>query len=125
MAKHHVEIDEYSLEHFGHELCMGIRHSLFGSGDPDRNIERVFGETSDSISQLAVAITPSHADIVDGENGVKVGCLTEAVLDASAGLARIASAIESLADAVSSLKPRTADPMDMLGEELRQELDKD
>lgn len=51
------------------------------------------------IYRLALAIMPNAAGGKDA-NGGHVESLTEAVMGVSAGLARIADAIESLADAV-------------------------
>ena len=52
------------------------------------------------IHQLAAAITPQGALRGSDATGVSVGSLTEAVMGVSAGLVRIAEAIDGLADAM-------------------------
>ena len=54
-----------------------------------------------SIKSIASAITPLSAAAGTDETGGHVESLTEAVMGISAGLVRIADAIQSLADAIS------------------------
>lgn len=110
-------------------LSDAIRDSLISNDVPSvsygsANIVDVMAFIGGRISKLAEAITPQCAGNSDAYGG-HVESLTEAVMGVTGGLCSIAEAIESLADAVSSLKPRVADPLDMLDEELRRELDKE
>lgn len=59
---------------------------------------------SNSAKQIANSITPVAASPGRDSEGNVVGCLTEAVMSVGSSLDRIASAIQSLAEAVESLK---------------------
>lgn len=48
---------DFDMNEFGHELCMGIRHGLFGaSASHSESINNGFMEIADSINNLAEAI---------------------------------------------------------------------
>lgn len=42
-------------DRIGHEICMGIRHGLFGNGDASNNIAHVFGDLEHSVDRIAEA----------------------------------------------------------------------
>lgn len=90
-------------EHFN---LVDAIHRAFDSGgrSGEDSIVDVVEDVAVGVKRLADAITPNLAPGQDATGG-SVGSLTEAVMGNTAGLMQIASAIQSLADAVESLKP--------------------
>lgn len=67
-------------------------------------------ELSDEVRQVAWAIAGPTTHPGQDASGGHVGCLTEAVMGVTAGLVRIANAIELLAIAVSADKQTGDEP---------------
>ena len=70
--------------------------------DEDSALVRAVEQLADSAKRIGVSITPIAAAGKD-DNGGHVESLTEAVMGMTGGLIRIASAIESLANAVEGI----------------------
>jgi len=77
-----------------------IAHSISDSDEGDETIAAALAGIASGIGRLSHAVTPSNAMPGHDETGGTVASLTEAVMGATAGLCRIATAIESLAEAV-------------------------
>lgn len=71
--------------------------------DEDSALVRSVEQLAESAKRIGEAITPNIAGGRDA-NGGHVESLTEAVMGMTGGLIRIAEAIESLANAVNSIK---------------------
>lgn len=98
------ELSEAIRSAFGDEDygVLDVLTMLFKGEDESTIVDAVHG-VAGRINRLADSITPNLAPGIDA-TGSPVGSLTEAVCGATAGLVRIAHAIDSLADAVASLK---------------------
>ena len=70
------------------------------------NVVDVLNYLANSAGRIAKSITPLGDAAGRDATGGTVGSLTEAVMGITAGLVQVASAIESLADAVSSRAER-------------------
>jgi hypothetical protein len=79
------------------DCLMGV--NIPGTCDGTGNVVDAISEIPRSLSEIARAITP---DAVPGhdETGGTVASLTEAVMGVTAGLCRIAEALESVAEAI-------------------------
>ncbi len=56
---------------------------------------------SQAVKQLADSITPVSASSIDATGG-NIGCLTEAAMGITAGLVKVADAINHLAEAIEN-----------------------
>jgi hypothetical protein len=42
-----------TIDRLSHEICMGVRHGLFGSGEPHENIQAVAGDIAQAMRDKA------------------------------------------------------------------------
>jgi len=81
------------------DRCL-VSPNVCDSNGEHANVVDVLDRLASHVVSVARAITPSEAVAGQDATGGHVASLTEAVMGLTAGMVQIASAIESLADAV-------------------------